>query len=577
VVVVIVVLVYFNSWFNPFILDDATHIRDNPGLREWENWTAIFKSPFFEFPEAGLAQYYRPLTILTYKVEYLLFAENPFGFHLVNTAFHCLNTILVFLLCRLIGGYAGPAFIISLLFGIHPLQTEEVSYISGLGGLAAGSAVLSSAYFFLRFLKEKNRLYYLSSIFLFVLGLFYKEGAMIAPFLLFWLTIASGRGQLSGGGRWRAALLYLPVFFLILGGYLFLRSSIVVPADFFSGLGGGLGVRFLTFGKGLWVYLRLAFFPLHLHFYRSLELIYPGWYPLALLILGSCVLFLVRLTVRGERSTPLISVGAGWFVIGLSPFFGGVPIILEGRYLYWAEHFMYLPLIGIWMVLAGALFELLNSYPDRRTLRAAVGGCLLLLVISFAFLTVRQNSFWSDELIFFRRMARHEPRLFRTTGMLGVAYFNKGMWDKAIVADTEARKKLLDLSEARSEAELPPMDKYMLKTILIRMAQSYYSLGNTARSREIALELQRFFPDNYIGYYISGWINLKSGDSARALTFLEEAYRLNPSDFKTARALIRCYQRLNNFQRSREVWREAAERIPAFREAREILKRRNQK
>jgi len=40
---------------------------------------------------------------------------------------------------------------------------------------------------------------------------------MIAPFLLFWLTIASGRGQLSGGGRWRAALLYLPVFFLILG------------------------------------------------------------------------------------------------------------------------------------------------------------------------------------------------------------------------------------------------------------------------------------------------------------------------------------------------------------------------
>ncbi|MEA1928081.1 MAG: glycosyltransferase family 39 protein, partial [Candidatus Auribacterota bacterium] len=189
VLILLILLVYANSWGNPFILDDVTHIRDDPRLLHWQNWTEVFSSPFFQFKEAGLAQYYRPLVKLTYKIERFFFGINPFGYHLVNTALHCLNALFLYLICRIIMGRPAPAFIAALIFGIHPLQVEEVSYISGLGGLTAVSGILISIYYFLRFRSERKTSFYILSIIFFVLGLLFKESAMILPVLLIWVMI----------------------------------------------------------------------------------------------------------------------------------------------------------------------------------------------------------------------------------------------------------------------------------------------------------------------------------------------------------------------------------------------------
>ena len=575
--VVIVLLVYANSWGNPFILDDVTHIRDDSRLARWQNWTEVFSSPFFEFKEAGLAQYYRPLVKLTYKVERLFFGINPFGYHLVNTAFHCLNTLLLYLICRLLIGRPGPAFAAALIFGIHPLQTEEVSYISGLGGLGAGAGILASLYFFLRFLKSGRIGWHLASLFFFVAGLLYKEIALILPGMLVWLLITGSPSRNRTGNRWAAGLLYLIPYILCLGGYLYLRAFFLVKAGFLAGAGDGIWIRFLTFGKGLWIYLGLSLFPLHLHFYRSLRLLSHCWHPLPLLGLCGCAVFLLRAVFRSGRLSPLVAVGFGWFIIALLPFSGVIPIFLEGGVLYWAEHFIYLPLAGLGMALAGLFFGCLDAVRDRRLLRITAGVCSIMIALSLGLLTVRQNGFWSDELVFFERMTDYEPDLFRTTGLLGIAYLKRGKFEDAIRADIRARALLLSQSGAAAEEEMGRMDRYMLKVILWRLSQCYRFLHQYGPAGKAARELLELFPEGYEGKYLLGRALSEGGDNKEALPYLEAVYRLRPDDFETARTLILCYQALGEFERSRQVWSEAAARIPEFREAKEILEEREKR
>ena len=574
VLVVLILLVYANSWGNPFILDDVTHIQDNRQLTRWENWTGVFTSPFFEFKEVGLAQYYRPLVKLTYKIERLVFGINPFGYHLVNTALHCINTLLLYLICRLLIGTPGPAFIAALIFGIHPLQTEEVSYISGLGGLGAVGGILASLYLFIRFRISGRFWWYLLSIFMFTLGLLFKESAMIMPVMLGWLIIIFRPNRDKPDGRLPKGLLYLVPYILCLAGYLYLRSSFLVKTDFLSGMNEEIWIRFLTFGQGLWIYLGLYLFPLHLHFYRSLELLPHGWYLLPLILLGTAAVFLFKAAGRSGRSFSLVSVGLGWSIIALLPFSGLTPIFLEGGFLFWAEHFMYLSLAGLGMVSAGIFSGCLASGPLRPAVRITAVVCAILIVLSLGILTIRQNGFWSDELVFFERMNKYEPDLFRTAGLLGIAYLKHGRIADAIQADIHARALLLSPYGPDRAAELTSMDRYMLKIVLWRLSQSYRMVQKYDRALDTARELEALYPDGYEGKYLMGRALSESGDNAEALPYLEAAYKLRRDNFELVRTLILCYQNLGDFERSKKIWSEASRRIPEFRKAKEILKER---
>lgn len=575
VLVVIVLAVYANSWGNPFILDDVTHIRDDQRLAGWENWIEVFSSPFFDFKEAGLAQYYRPLVKLVYKIERSCFGINPFGYHLVNTAFHCLNTLLLYLICRLLIGCPGPSFAAALLFGIHPLQTEEVSYISGLGGLGAVSGILASLYFFIRFRISGRSGWYILSIVLFIVGLLFKEIALILPVLLGWYILVSRFNRGNPRERLYRGFLSLIPYIICLAVYLYLRGSLLVKIDFAAGMGEGMLIRFLTFGKGLGIYLGLSLFPIHLHFYRSLSLLSHGWYLFPPALLLTVTVFLFRSVRTSGRLSTMITVGFGWFIISLLPFSGLSPIFLEGGSLYWAEHFMYLPLAGLGMVLAGVYSGSVFAGAIRTVTGRIAILCVILIALCLGLLTIRQNGFWSDELVFFERMNKYEPHLFRTTGLLGIAYLKRGRVEEAIRADVHAREILLNNATAGSAEDLSSMDRYMLKILLWRLSRSYRMLKQYEGAVDTARELESLYPDRYEGKYLLGRAFSESGKNTEALPYLLAAYELRPNDFEVARTLIICYQNLGEFERSREVWSEASRRIPEFREAKEILKKRN--
>lgn len=575
VLVVIILLVYANSWGNPFILDDVTHIRDARSLAEWGNWTKIFTSPFFEFKEAGLAQYYRPLAKLTYKVERFFFGINPFGYHFINTAIHCINALLIYLICRTLFGGSLVPFITALIFGIHPLQTEEVSYVSGLGGLGSVGGILGAVYCFLKFRLTRRFLWYIVSMLIFIVGLLFKESAMIFPVLLGWTLLNFYPGW-NKQGRPSAGLLLLIPYLIFLFGYLYLRSFFLVKTDFMTSIDHGTLVRFLTFGKGLWIYLELFIIPVALHFYRSLELLSAARFPVALIILSVLLLVILRGIKCLRRHPSSITFGLGWFVITLLPFCGFMPILLEGKYLYWAEHFIYLPLAGLAMASTGIFSFCFSTRAIGRPARFLVKGCIVLIIFGFGLLTVNQNLFWSDELIFFERMNKYEPDIFRTAGLLGIAYLKQGRVDDAIRADIRAREMLISKGGGAA-TNLSSMDKYMLKIILWRLSRSYISIGRYEEAEDMARELLALAPNGYKGKILLGRALMGEGHDEEALPYLEEAYRIVPDNFEVARVLIICYQNLGKVEEGRLIWREATDRIPEFREAKEILKQQDKK
>ena len=139
--------VYSTNLNGPFLYDDISLVRNNDYIKSWSHLPQYFSQNEY----AGMnepSNYWRPLVLLVFSLEWHLWGEWPFGFHFVNIALHVASAFLLFLILLALFKKRGLAFLTALVFLIHPLQTEAVTYISGLGDpLSAFFMFLSILYF----------------------------------------------------------------------------------------------------------------------------------------------------------------------------------------------------------------------------------------------------------------------------------------------------------------------------------------------------------------------------------------------------------------------------------------------
>ncbi|MFN4227573.1 MAG: hypothetical protein ACK4F0_05485, partial [Candidatus Ratteibacteria bacterium] len=118
--------VYFNSLFNPFVWDDLSLISENFLIRNFKFLLSFFKTDIF----LSNSNFYRPIQMFFYTLVYKLSGQNPVGYHLLNIFFHSGCSILIYLLLKKI--YQDKiSFLVSLLWAIHPINSESITYISG--------------------------------------------------------------------------------------------------------------------------------------------------------------------------------------------------------------------------------------------------------------------------------------------------------------------------------------------------------------------------------------------------------------------------------------------------------------
>ena len=433
-------LVYSNSFRGQFVMDDVFEIAENPALlRLWPPLEAMF---------VGRGLPARPLPYLSFAIDRTLWGSSVFGYHLTNLAIHVIAALALFDLARrtlssprlaaACGRHAtGLALAIAVLWAVHPLQTQAVTYVyQRIESMAGMFVLLSLAAFARAAFGGWGRGWLAASAAAAVAAAFSKETAVVLPLLVLaydWTFVARDGREIARRWRWYALL--ASTWAIVASLLWFQRGAYDEFKDRWHG--GPIGYAVTQPGVILH-YLRLAFWPSGQCFdyewppARTAGEILP---PLAVIL---AALFATAVGLR--RRSPWAWLGAAFFLT-LAPSSSIVPVMAMA-----AEHRMYLPLaavvatvvIGTHAALAAALGK-----ADRTEARewgrgwplsaAVVAAAAVLLGIA----AHRRNEVYHDQRGMWRDVLERAPGNFR--GHLWQAVFADEEGDLEAAMQSAAR------------------------------------------------------------------------------------------------------------------------------------------
>lgn len=440
------VLVYANAAGNGFALDDEFVIVNNEGVHGIKRIPAAVSQPYWPGAPSRIGLF-RPLTAVTFAIEWELWGPDPTPFHVTNFVLHALVTVLVFsLLLAIAGGGRGRlapslagAAVGAAVFAVHPVHTEAVANVVGRAELLATAFVLAAAVLYIRgdLTRTRRRLWGGAVVIAvaYFLGLAAKEIAVMLPGLL--LVVEAGRGLgRSEGGSMAAPPGEFPGHAARpvagLGGYvarvqerwpIFLAASVALAAH--------LGIRAMVLGTAVgndaapffqplsvadrlltavavWPhYLRLMVFPAELVADYSPGVLMPAHgfnLDVAAGILAGAVAALA-VAVAWKRART-VALGVAFFGVAVLP----VSNLVIPIGVLLAERTLYLPSVGLALAVSGAWGWIATERPGWRPAVGAVLG--LAVVLGSARTWVRTPTWQSTETVMTTLAADH-PESFR--------------------------------------------------------------------------------------------------------------------------------------------------------------------
>lgn len=403
--------VYSPALRGPFLFDDF-------GL-------PFYSREFAAQPLAAWIRGVRPLLMLSYWANFQLFGYAPLSYHVANVVLHAVNALLAGLLVRTLLAPAGtapswiaPSFA-ALLFLLHPLQTESVAYIAGRSESLSALFALAALLVFFRAPADgiparKAALVLL----LYGCAVAAKEHAAVLPAALLAGDAILNRRSLVDSLRrhWRLA-----VPMAALG-----AVGLVAIATLLAGSKtAGFAVPGITPPDYLWtqarvwyLYLALFFLPVSQNADYDIPLSRgPFDYGAGLALAGLGAMLVAAWRIR--RRWPAVSAGAFLFAILLAPTSSFVPIQDLA-----AERRLYLPTLGLLLMVANAV---------RRLRRGAVeSGLLAGAVLICAILTYQRAQVWGDDVLLWSDIVRKAPDKLRGYTHLTFAYVRAGRCAEAV-------------------------------------------------------------------------------------------------------------------------------------------------
>ncbi|MFN4228155.1 MAG: hypothetical protein ACK4F0_08485, partial [Candidatus Ratteibacteria bacterium] len=366
---VCVLFIYLNSINNPFIFDDYHLVIHNTFIKNFKFFKKYFTTNLFEGCGEKGVLFYRPIQTLSYSLIYKLFRLNPVGYHLLNIFLHSGCAILIYLLLKKI--YQEKiSFLVSLLWAIHPINSEAITYISGTADPLFLFFGLVAIY-----LYNLNKFYL--SLVCFILSLLSKEtGLLILPlFFLYQHTQKKlNKNQLP-------KYITITLIFLI---YLLLRKTILNFGK--SEVEEIFLYRFYTSFKAFLVYISILLFPFILSIERHLPYIKTAKDIDFIFGFIFLILFLYFLWLK-RKEEKIIFAGILFLVNFL--FHSNTIIPLNGNL---REHWMYLGSIGFFIY-----FVLLIEKINKEKLKLIL---TILIFLLYGTRTILRNYDWNNEIKF---------------------------------------------------------------------------------------------------------------------------------------------------------------------------------
>jgi hypothetical protein len=499
-------IAYHNSFRGPFVFDDIPAITWNTSIRTLWPPSTVFSAP----PRNAATG--RPIVNLSLAFNYALGGYNVVSYHVFNLGIHILSALLLFgiirrtlrspgLRARYLDGAVGIAGAVALLWVVHPLNTESVSYTIQRTELLAGFFLLLTLYCAIRgFESPKKRRWHIAALGAFALGLGSKEIVAVAP------AVVIAWDALFWSASWKQALrrhrrLYIGFAIVLFLFVLFVGTRL---RKTFRGIARQMSPwHYALTQSGVIVhYLRLAIWP------HPLSADYDGW-PIATSITSvlpylTIILTLLALTFWGLLRRHKLAFLGVWFFAILAPTSSIRPLSWEVV----AERRMYLPLMAVLLlvVLGGAtlLRNLRAPQPVRGLLVVAVAAIL-------AVVTTRRNEDYRTPIVFWNDIVSKRPDNPRARISLGTYLYREGRSAEA-------------LSQLAEAVRLNPKSAHARSNFGIVLA----SQGRMGEAIEQYREAVRLDPDDGRTRFNYARALVRQGRREEAIDQLETLLRLNP-------------------------------------------------
>ena len=553
-------------WLRALLLTVAgvvTHLPALQGERIWDDQYLSLGNPFIKSPllilEAfrhylfldSLSIHYRPVQNISYIFDYFFWNTDAAGFHLTNILLHVASGILLYLLLRqllasLLGNRRGKirpvvaalyerrnilrerwrrsqtaatdiAFLVALIWIVHPVHSAAVDYISGRADSLAFAFASAGWLLFLRARRTAHGFsryfHYFFAGFAGFLALCSREiacvwFALFAAHLIFFDKTATRRLRVG-------ALSCCTALLAIYIGCRHLPESRPVPA-----LRDGVDsvpLRATLMARALGDYGRLLIFPAKLHMERTIAnpIAYRSQHDWRgaigdeyLSILGLAVFAaLVFGSVWRGRGQVIRIFGAGWFLASYLPISNMIPLNATV-----AEHWLYLPSVGFFIFLTGCLIEL-----PQRFQRITV-TCVLFVAAALGARSYMRSTDWVTAETFYRRTIASGGGSPRSGLNLGEIYLDRGDYAEA----EKIFRKVLAIAPDY------PLAESNLASALWHQGKSAEAEALFGRLEKNSAEMAKEYPRTWIGALNLARVQHLAGHEESALAVLERARKIYP-------------------------------------------------
>ena len=425
------IAIYAWSLPNEMFWDDDDFILKNRYIKEWRYLPEFFTQNLVAGAHLN-SNYWRPLLLMVFATEWTLWKDWTPGWHAVNTGFHIADTILLFFIILTLFRNRTLALCTALIFLTHPIQVETVVYVNSLGDSLSVFFIFASIYLYLKYRLSKqsalmSRFYYLS-VALFPMALLSKESGILLPCFIGICDFIILNPQRSFLQRIVIILRSIWPFALLAAVYILLRATklnFVNTFNFYNEdteFTSNPWLRLINFFQVLQIYFGLIFFPYDLRVERLLEV--PKTFFQPAVAFGSVVFSgLVAAAFVNWKKRPVITFGILWFFIGLiltSNLFVAINALVY-------EHFLYVPIIGIALVIVWLSIQ----YAQKHGLQKTFIKAFILLIIVYCGWSVKRVFEWRTAIGFYENLIKYSPNSYRVINNLGMEYADKGIQDKA--------------------------------------------------------------------------------------------------------------------------------------------------
>ncbi|MFH1614346.1 MAG: tetratricopeptide repeat protein [Planctomycetota bacterium] len=512
--------------------DDDQYFTEN-SLVQNPGWVSARRF-FTEVLEPSTVKgYYQPLTMISLMVDYALGgrSDNLYIFHRTSLTLHLANTAMVVVLLYLLFGRIWVAAAAGLLFGVHPMTVEPICWVSDRKTLLAMFFSLWCLICYIRFTRKGGYLLYAGCIVMYALALISKPTCITMPILMLLMDYWP-LNRLRG----RAVKEKLP-FFIMAG-----VSAIIIYVSQSRTAAAVLPTHYnaqrimLIVCHNIVFYLFKIVWPVnlspHYAFPALLELSNPA---ILTGVIGSCMLiFLLVFSLRWTRAAL-----TGWlfFFVAILPTMGviGFTIVIA------ADKFVYLPSIGILMVLAAFLSYWFGVGTTSKTAIRYGGAVVIVLLMAAEIAATRQYlHYWRDTVSLFQRILALTPDAAPPIHYnLAVALQSEGKVDEAIIHYNKALQFKPDYTKLSAYGE--NMTRQSISAAHYNLGVAFQTKGRLNEAISHYREALKLKPNLAEAYNNLGNIFQSQGKFEQAIIHYRKALKFKPDHVNTHNNLAHIY------------------------------------